>query len=141
MSGDNAAQNAARDTPVDSNAAVHSIDEQGQDQDEDQDQAVREELKRFLNDKRRRAPCAKRRGPKSNGGERRERFNEEIAHHIASRWRDEGCDIGLLRTCLLARRWSNPNKEIRLCSITEVNKTKVTRTSRTAGNDDYCRRR
>ncbi|CAL6331659.1 unnamed protein product [Bathycoccus prasinos] len=50
VSGDNAAQNAARDRTVDSNATVNSIDEQGQYQDQDQDQAVREELKRFLND-------------------------------------------------------------------------------------------
>tara|TARA_B100001142_G_C14230221_1_gene615075 strand:+ start:342 stop:680 length:339 start_codon:yes stop_codon:yes gene_type:complete len=92
MSGDNAAQNAGRDTPVDSNASEHSIYEQGQDQDENQDEAVREELKRFLNesDDGLRVPSGE---DEEEWRERRERFNEEIAHQIASRWHDEGYDI------------------------------------------------
>ena len=92
MSGDNAAQNAGRDTPVDSNASEHSIYEQGQDQDENQDEAVREELKRFLNesDDGLRVPSGE---DEEEWRERRKRFNEEIAHQIASRWHDEGYDI------------------------------------------------
>ena len=92
MFGDNAAQNAARDMPVDSNASEHSIYEQGQDQDENQDEAVREELKRFLNesDDGLRVPSGE---DEEEWRKRRKRFNEEIAHQIASRWDDEGYDI------------------------------------------------
>ena len=93
MSGDNAAQNDARDRTVYSNAAVNSINEQGQEQDEDQDQAVREELKRFLNDNDDglHAPSGE---DEEQWRKRRKKFNKEIAHEIASQWRDEGCEIG-----------------------------------------------
>ena len=92
MFGDNAAQNAARDMPVDSNASEHSIYEQGQDQDENQDEAVIEDLKQFLNDNDDclQVPSGE---DEEEWRELRKRFNEAIAHQIASRWHDEGYDI------------------------------------------------
>ena len=78
MFGDNAAQNAARDMPVDSNASEHSIYEQGQDQDENQDEAVREDLNQFLNDNDDclQVPSGE---DEEEWRELRKRFNEAIA--------------------------------------------------------------
>ena len=65
---------------------------QGQDQDENQDEAVIEDLKQFLNDNDDclQVPSGE---DEEEWRELRKRFNEAIAHQIASRWHDEGYDI------------------------------------------------
>jgi len=86
--GDIAAQSAKRDMMVESNPTINSNDEQ------EQEQAVREGLRRFLNDNDDGLPT-----PHGDDEEqwrkRRKRFNEEIANEIVSQWRDEGYEMGV----------------------------------------------
>ena len=91
--GENAAQNAARDMTVDSNAAVISNDEQGQEQ-RDEDEAVREDLRRFLNanDDGLHVPRGE---DEEQWRKRRKRFNKEIANDVISQWQYEDYKMGI----------------------------------------------